>query len=74
MQPTAAMSPSLNFLDGAANLYDASHDFMAGNARINGGHELFPFVAHGVQIGMANSAKENFDLNILGTRGAAVME
>src|ERR1700676_3210139 len=62
----------LEFLDGAAPLNDAADDFMARDAGIDGWHDHLPFVAHLVQVGMANAAVQNFDLDVLRTRGAAL--
>ena len=53
-----------------AHGHHAAHDFVAGNAGINGGHDVLPLVTHLVQIRMAHATVENFDLYILRTRGA----
>ena len=65
MQPTAARSPSLNLVTALADPDDAPNDFMTGNAGIHGGHNHLPFVANLVEIGVADSAEENLDLDIL---------
>src|SRR5580658_9354408 len=46
----------LELLDGVADLDDTANDFMARDARIDGGHYLFPLVANLMEIGMANAA------------------
>jgi len=46
----AAMSPSLNFLDGAADRDDAADDFMPRDAGVDRRHDLLPLVAHLMQI------------------------
>ena len=67
MQPTAAMSPSLNFLTALPDFDHAADDFMTGDAGIDGRHRLFPLVANQVQIGVTDAAEKNFDLNVVRT-------
>src|SRR6266496_761677 len=47
-----------------ADLCYAAHDLMAGHNRVNSRHELAPFVAHRMQIGVADAAEENIDLHV----------
>src|SRR5205823_7447821 len=47
-----------------ADLHDATDDLVAGHNRVHSGHELAPFVAHRMQIGVADAAKENVDLHV----------
>jgi hypothetical protein len=54
----------------ASNLHDAAGDFVTGNAGIGG---AAPFAARRVDVGMADAAKENFDLNV-GWPGVAPLE
>jgi len=53
------------FFYRGADLSDAADDFVPGNARISGGHEGFPLVANGMQVGVTYTAKENFDLYVV---------
>src|SRR5579872_7062674 len=53
----------------AANFRHAPHNFVARYYRING---ILPFIADGMQIGVADSAKKNFDLNIARPNFAAL--
>jgi hypothetical protein len=62
----------LEFLHRAAHLNDPADDFVPRHAGVDGRHDHLPFVAHLVQVGMANAAVQNFDLNVLRTRGAAL--
>src|SRR5260370_14751399 len=64
MQPTAARSPDLNLVT-AEPTRNALHDFMAGNAWVNGGYESAPLVASLVEIGVADTAEEDFDLHVV---------
>ncbi len=59
------------FLDGAANLDDAAHDFMARDAGIHRWHCFLPLVACLMQIRVANAAIKNLDLHVLRARSAA---
>ncbi len=52
----------LEFFNMRAGLHDPPDDFVAGHARISG---AAPFIAGGVQIGMADAAVKNLDLNIV---------
>ena len=58
--------------DGGANFGDAADDFVAGNTRIDGGHEAAPLVADLVEVGMADAAEKDFDLDVGFTGIAAV--
>ena len=51
--------------DGGADLGDAADDFMAGHARIDGGHHAAPLVAGLVEVGVADAAEEDFDLHVV---------
>ena len=64
MQPTAARSPGLNFGDGRADFGDTPDDLMAGDNRVDGGHELAPLVADRMKIGVADAAEQDFDLHV----------
>ena len=55
----------LELRDRGADLGDAADDFMAGNARVDGGHHAAPLVADLVQIGVTDAAVENFDLHVV---------
>src|SRR5271170_5618553 len=57
----------LEFLDGVADLDDTANDFMTGDAGIDRGHYLFPFVANLMKIRMADATIENLDLDVLRT-------
>jgi hypothetical protein len=59
------------FRDGGSDFRNTADDFVAGNDGVNGGHEIFPFVADGMEIGVAHAAKEDFDLHIARHRFAA---
>ena len=50
---------------GGADLGDAADDLMAGDARVDSGHELAPLVTHSVEIGVADPAEEDFDLYVV---------
>ena len=52
------------FLNCRADLRDTADDLVARNDRVVRGHELAPFVAHGMQIRMADAAEQNFDLHV----------
>ena len=58
MTPMAAMSPTLNFVDGVADGGDAADDLVAGNHGIDG---VAPLVAGHVQVRVADAAVENLD-------------
>ena len=51
--------------DGGADLGDAADDLVAGDAGIDSGHDFAPLIAHLVQIGVADAAVENFDLDVV---------
>ena len=63
MTPMAAMSPALNFLDGASHCGHAAHDLMAGNHGID---RVAPLVARHVQVRVADAAVENLDIDFSG--------
>jgi hypothetical protein len=48
-----------------ADLCDAAHDFMAGNAGVHGRHETAPLVAGLVEIGVADPAEEDLYLDVV---------
>src|SRR6266567_421953 len=50
--------------DLRADLCHTADDLMARYDRVIRGHELAPLVAHRMQIGVADAAKQNFDLHI----------
>ena len=54
----------LEFGDGGADFGDAPDDFMARDAGIDGGHNAAPLIAGLVEIGVADAAEEDFDLNV----------
>ena len=68
MTPTAAMSPTLNFVDGFAGGDDAADDLVAGDHGIDG---VAPLVAGHVQVRVADSAVEDFNGDFGGTGIAA---
>ena len=45
----------------------AADDLVAGNAGIHSGHYVVPFVAHLVQVGVADAAEEDLDLDVVGS-------
>ncbi len=51
--------------DFRPNLGDAADDFMAGNAGVDGGHNAAPLIAGLVEVGVADAAEENFDLDVV---------
>jgi hypothetical protein len=53
--------------DLRAHLGDATYDFMAGHAGINGRHHGVPFIAGLMQVRMANATEEDFDLHVAGS-------
>jgi hypothetical protein len=57
--------------DLGAHLGDATYDFMAGHAGINGRHHGVPFIAGLMQVRMANATEEDFDLHVAGSGIAA---
>ena len=59
----------LELRDLATDAADAADDLMSGNVRIDG---VVPFVAGGMQVGMADAAIEDLDLDILRARIAAL--
>jgi len=55
----------LKFLNLSADLGDAAYNLVAGNTGIDRRHCFIPLVADLMQVGVANSAEENFDLNVV---------
>ena len=51
--------------DRGADFGDAADDLMAGNAGVDGGHHAAPLVAGLVEIGVADAAEENLDLDVV---------
>ena len=51
--------------DGGADLGDAADDLMAGDAGVDGGHMAAPLVTDSVEIGVADAAEQDFDLNVM---------
>src|SRR6266404_4566107 len=47
-----------------ADLRHAAHDLVTGDNRINSRHELAPLVAHRMEIRVADTAKQDFDLHV----------
>jgi hypothetical protein len=58
------------FCDSRTNLGDATNDFVTRNARVNCLHEAAPLVARVVQVGVADAAEEDFDLDVVWRRVA----
>jgi len=56
--------PGLVLGNRRANLGHAADDLMTGDDRVIRGHELAPLVAHRMEIGVADAAEQNFDLNV----------
>src|SRR5262245_50503047 len=54
----------LEFRDRGADLGDTADDLMARNTGIDGGHDAGPLVTDLMEIGMADTAKEDFDLYV----------
>ncbi len=52
----------LEFGDGGADVGDAADNLMAGNARVDGGHDVAPLIADLVEIGVADAAEQDLDL------------
>src|SRR6266576_4407916 len=50
--------------NGRTDLGYTADDLMAGNDWIVRRHELAPFVANRVKVGVANATKKNFDLHV----------
>ncbi len=65
MTPMAAMSPSLEFRCGFAGGDDAANNLVAGDHGIDG---VAPLVAGHVEIGVADSAVEDFNGDFGGAR------
>ena len=55
----------LEFGDGGADLGDAADDFVAGDAGVDGGHDAAPLVAGLVEVGVADAAEEDLDLDVV---------
>src|SRR5438034_257256 len=56
--------PGLVLGNCRADLDNAADDLVTGNNRVIRGHELAPLVAHRMQIGVADPAKQDFDLHV----------
>ncbi len=65
MQPTVTRSPDLNLVTAAANLGDAADDLMTGDDGVDGRHEAGKFVPDMVEIGVADTAEQDVDLNVV---------
>src|SRR5439155_2183340 len=55
----------LELRDCRADLGNAPDDLMAGNARVDGGHDAAPLVANLVEIGVTDAAIQNFNLYVV---------
>jgi hypothetical protein len=55
----------LELRDGGTDLGDPADDLVARNAGIDRGHDTAPLVAHRVEVGMTDAAKENLDLHVV---------
>ena len=51
--------------DRGADLGDTADDLMAGDARIDGRHDLAPLIADLVEIGVADAAEQDLDLYVV---------
>ena len=51
--------------DCGADPGDTADDLMAGDAGVDGGHEAAPLVTDMVEIGVADAAEQDFDLNVV---------
>ncbi len=51
--------------DCGADLGDTADDLVAGNAWVDGGHDAAPLVTDLVEVGVADAAEEDFDLNVV---------
>jgi len=51
--------------DRGAGLGDTADDLMSGYDWVNSGHEAAPLVTHLVEVGVADTAEQNFDLNVV---------
>jgi methyl coenzyme M reductase alpha subunit len=70
MQPTAARSPSLNFLHARTGLGHAPDDFVSRHAGIS---RAIPFVARLMHIGVADAAIKDLDFDLI-RAGVAVLK
>jgi hypothetical protein len=50
--------------DRRTDLGNSADDFVAGDTGVHGGHDALPLVPDLVEIGVADTAEENFDLHI----------
>src|SRR6185437_8898947 len=50
--------------DSRADLGDTADDLVTGYTRVNGRHELVPFVSNLMKIRVADAAEKYFDLNV----------
>ena len=57
--------------DRGSDLCHATNNFMARNTGINGLHDATPLVANGMQVGMADAAEQDFNLDVVPGRFAA---
>src|ERR1700678_2725261 len=57
--------PSLELLDAGANLGHSPDDLVSGNARVYSGHHAAPLVPNLVQIGVADTTKQNLELHVV---------
>ena len=51
--------------DCGADLRDTADDLMAGDAGVDRGHDVAPLIADLVEIGVADAAEEDLDLNVV---------
>ena len=68
MQPTPARSPSRNLVTSRPTARHAADDLVAGHDRVDG---PAPLVARLVQVGVADAAVQDVDLDVVGQRLAA---
>ena len=61
----------LELRHGGADAGDAADDLVAGDAGVDGGHHFLPLVARLVEVGVADAAEEDFDLDVVVCRVAA---
>jgi hypothetical protein len=44
---------------------NTAHDLMAGDARVNSGHDIAPLITDLMKVGVTDTAEENFDLYVV---------